>query len=163
MTSPPEPPPSTPDTGPARTGRRTAARLCAALVALEALVLLGFVGFYGYGIASGGTSDAVRAVTSGLLILVFAVGLLVMARGWAQAKDWPRTPTVLWNALLLPVAWSLWQSERPLLATAVFALSALCIVAALAAPARQAPLAADGGPATGAGPDQDDHDDQERG
>ena len=103
---------------------------------VEALVLLGFVVFYGYGILSGGTSDVVRAVTSGLLILVFAIGLLVVARGWLQGRDWPRTPTVLWNALLLPVAWSLWQSERQLLALAVLALAGTSIVAALSAPPR---------------------------
>ncbi|MEO7752541.1 MAG: hypothetical protein ABIS35_03950 [Terracoccus sp.] len=148
MTTPAPPSPSVPEAGPARSGSSNAARLCAALVALEALVLLGFVGFYGYGIASGGTSDTVRAVTSGLLILVFAVGLLVVARGWVQAKDWPRTPTVLWNALLLPVGWSLWQSERPLLAAAVAALAALTIITALAG----------GGRAAGAGsePDRDE-------
>ncbi len=105
-----------------------------ALAALEALVLLGLVAFYAYGIASGATSDVVRAVTSGLLILVFGVGLLVVARAWVSAKDWPRTPTLLWNALLLPVGWSLWQSEQAQLAAAVLVLAGASIVAALLAP-----------------------------
>ena len=108
-------------------------RASAALAALEGLVLLGFAGFFGYEIASGATDDAARGVTSGALILVFALFLLAMARGWARLADWPRTPTLLWNVLLLPVAWSLFQSERTLVALGVAAVAVASVAAALGA------------------------------
>jgi hypothetical protein len=46
---------------------------------------------------------------SALLILTFAVALLAVARAWWTDKPWPRTPTILWNLLLLPVAFNMWQ------------------------------------------------------
>lgn len=105
----------------------------AVLAALEGIVLLGFAGFFGYEIASGATDDATRGLTSGALILVFALFLLAMARGWARLADWPRTPTLLWNILLLPVAWSLLQSGRSLVAVGVAAVAVLSVAAALGA------------------------------
>lgn len=108
-------------------------RVSAALAAIEGVVLLGFAGFFGYEIASGATDDATRGLTSGVLILVFALFLLAMARGWARLADWPRTPTLLWNLLLLPVAWSLFQSGRTLVALGVAAVAMASVVAALGA------------------------------
>lgn len=105
----------------------------AVLAALEGIVLLGFAGFFGYEIASGATDDATRGLTSGALILVFALFLLAMARGWVRLADWPRTPTLLWNILLLPVAWSLLQSGRSLVAVGVAAVAVLSVAAALGA------------------------------
>ncbi|OFE14626.1 hypothetical protein BA895_09750 [Humibacillus sp. DSM 29435] len=108
-------------------------RVSAALAAFEGVALLGFAGFYGYEIASGATDDATRGVSSGVLILVFALFLLAMARGWARLADWPRTPTLLWNLLLLPVAWSLFQSGRTLVALGVAVVAVVSVVAALGA------------------------------
>lgn len=116
--------------------RTSAHRVVALLTLLEALVLLGFVGFYVYEIATGATDDVTRAITSALLILVFGTFLLVLARAWARRADWARTPTLLWNALLLPVAWSLHQSEQTWPALAVAAVAVASIGAALAAPPR---------------------------
>lgn len=101
-------------------------------------MVLGFAGFYVYEMVTGATDDLTRAATSGVLILVFGVALLVLARGWARASDWARTPTVLWNALLLPVAWSLHESDRTPVALGVAAVALASIVAALAAPGRRA-------------------------
>jgi hypothetical protein len=75
---------------------------------------------------------------------VFALFLLALARGWARAADWPRTPTLLWNALLVPVAWSLVESDRALLAAGVGVLALASIVATLAAPVRR-PVEGPGG------------------
>ena len=108
-------------------------RASAVLAGLEGLVLLGFAGFYGYEVGSGATDDTARGVTSGALILVFALFLLAMARGWARMADWPRTPTLLWNVLLLPVAWSLLQSDRTLPAVGVGVVAVASVVAALGA------------------------------
>lgn len=124
-------------------GRGAAHRVAALLTLVEALVLLGFVVFYVYEMASGATDDLTRASTSGALILVFAIFLLVLARAWARRADWTRTPTLLWNALLLPVAWSLHGSDRTMLALAVAAVAVASIGAALAAPPRS-PVGASG-------------------
>ena len=85
---------------------------------------------------SGATDDLTRASVSAVLILVFAVALLALARGWFRADDWPKTPTVLWNALLLPVGrWV--EGDRGQIALAVGAVAPASIVAAVAAPRRQ--------------------------
>ena len=121
-------------------------RAAGLLTLLEALAVLGFAGFYVYEMVTGATDDVTRAATSGALILVFGLGLLALARGWGRAADWPRTPTVLWNALLLPVAWSLHESDRTLLALAVGLVAVASIVAAVSAPGRRADGDTDGDP-----------------
>jgi hypothetical protein len=122
---------------------RRSHRVAGTLTAVESLVVLGFAVFYVYEIVTGATADVTRAATSGLLILVFGAGLLALARGWWGAAQWPRTPTVLWNVLLLPVAWSLQESGRSSLALAVAAVAVASIVAAVSAPGRR-DRAADG-------------------
>lgn len=117
--------------------RQTAARAGAVIgTALQALVLVGLAAFYVVEMIEGGTDDLTRAATSTVLILVFAVLLIVLALGWHRGADWPRTPTLLWNALLLPVAWSMYQSDRPLVGVGVAALALLTAVASLVAPPR---------------------------
>jgi hypothetical protein len=112
-------------------------RAAGLLTLLEALVVLGFAVFYVYEMVTGATDDLTRAATSGALILVFGIGLLALVRGWARAADWPRTPTLLWNALLLPVAWSLHESGRTPVALALAAVAVASLVAALSAPGRR--------------------------
>jgi hypothetical protein len=123
-------------------------RAAGLLTLLEALAVLGFAGFYVYEMVTGATDDVTRAATSGALILVFGLGLLALARGWARAADWPRTPTVLWNALLLPVAWSLHESDRTSVALAVGLVALASIAAALTAPGRRPDGTPDGEPDT---------------
>ena len=127
----------TESTSPARTVRGSH-RAAGLLTLVEAVAVLGFALFYVYEMVTGATDDLARAATSGVLILVFGLGLLALARGWARAADWPRTPTVLWNALLLPVAWSLHESDRTPLALAVGVLAVASIAAAVSAPGRRA-------------------------
>jgi len=119
-------------------------RAAGLLTLLEAVAVLGFAGFYVYEMVTGATEDLTRAATSGALILVFGLGLLALARGWSRAADWPRTPTVLWNALLLPVAWSLHESGRTPVALAVGVVAVASIAAAVSAPGRREPDASDG-------------------
>ncbi len=118
-------------------------RLAGVLTLLEALVVVGFAVFFAYEIATGATSTLATAVTSGLLILVFGVGLGLLARGWFRARDWPRTPTLLWNVLLLPVAWSLHDADRTPVALGVAAVALVSIGAALASPMRRDTAATD--------------------
>ena len=127
----------TESTSPARAVRGSH-RAAGLLTLVEAVAVLGFALFYVYEMVTGATDDLTRAATSGVLILVFGLGLLALARGWARAADWPRTPTVLWNALLLPVAWSLHESDRTPVALAVGLVAVASIVAAVSSPGRRA-------------------------
>src|SRR4051812_30720782 len=88
--------PSPSPSAPPPVGPPMARRVAGVLTALEGAVLVGFVVFYVIEMASGATDDLARAAVSTVLILVFAVGLLALARGWLRAQDWPKTPTVLW-------------------------------------------------------------------
>ncbi|NUQ32167.1 MAG: hypothetical protein HOP99_04995, partial [Dermatophilaceae bacterium] len=56
---------------------------------------------------------------------------------WSRASPWARTPTLLWNVLLRPVAWSLHESERDAVALGVAAVAVASILAALASPGRR--------------------------
>lgn len=120
--------------GGARSGSRDPFRgLAAAVSGLQALVLLGFVVFYLWELGQGSSADVASAVMSTLLILVFAVGLSALARGWWLGDDWPNTPTVVWNLLLLPVSWSLFQAGREVVALTLTAVAVVGVVAAVKA------------------------------
>lgn len=109
-------------------------RLAALLTAFEALIVLGFAVFFGYEVAVNAEDSLTTALGSGALILITGIALLYLARGWARGAHWPRTPTILWNVLLLPVAWSLHDSEQTLIALGVAALALASIMASLATP-----------------------------
>lgn len=132
---------ATPSTDPAEPlvptpGRAWAPVVAALLTFLEATTLLVLAGFYGYEMAVGAADSLTTAATSGALILIFAIALLVLARAWGRRQSWARTPTLVWNLLLLPVAWSLFESEQVLLAAGLGVLAIAGVVAAIAAPAR---------------------------
>jgi cytochrome b561 len=107
--------------------------VAAAICGLQALALLGFVVFYVWELTQDSADDVARVVMSALLILVFAVGIAAMARGWVRGDNWPNTPTVVWNALLLPVGWSLVQSDHGLIGALVIVVALVGIVAAIRA------------------------------
>ena len=100
---------------------------------MQVVTLLGFVVFYLWELTQDSAGDVARVVMSALLIAVFAVGIGVMARGWLRGDNWPNTPTVVWNALLLPVGWSLVQGGRGLVGALVIAVALVGIVAAIRA------------------------------
>ena len=112
--------------------RAVAAGICA----LQALALLGFVGFYLWELTQDSSDDVARVVMSALLILVFAVGIGALARAWLRGDNWPNTPTVVWNALLLPVGWSLVQSDHGLIGALVIVIALVGILAAIRADTR---------------------------
>lgn len=109
--------------------RRVAAVLCAG----QALALLGFAAFYVYELVIGEGSDAGRVVMSAVLIAVGALGLALLARGWLGEQRWPRTPTIVWDLLLLPVGISLLQAGRTGLGWLVLVLALLTLGAAFVA------------------------------
>jgi hypothetical protein len=141
------------DPDPASRAVRGSHRAAGLLTLVEALVVLAFVVFYVYEMVTGATDDVTRAATSGALILVFGLGLLALSRAWWRAAAWPRTPTVLWNALLLPVAWSLRESGQTPVALAVAAVAVASIAAAVAAHGRR--VTSDEGPGEDGRSDRD--------
>jgi len=92
------------------------------------VVLLGFCAFYLYELIIGEGDDAARVVMSIALMALTGVALLAMARAWRSGGTWPRTPTILWNLLMLPVAWSMhgggFWGAWPLAVAAILAIVA---------------------------------------
>ena len=109
-------------------------RLAAALTGLQALVLVGFAAFYVYELAVGEGSDATRVVMSAVLILVGGLGLAALARGWLGGSAWPKTPTIVWSALLVPVGIGLVQGDQTLVGWGVLAMAVATGGAALLTP-----------------------------
>jgi hypothetical protein len=109
---------------------RGSRRLAALITGLQALALAGFAVFYVVELVLGEGSDATRVLMSAVLILVGAVGLGLLVRGWLGTAPWPRTPTIVWNAILLPVGLSLVQGTRVLVGWTVIVVAVVAIVAA---------------------------------
>lgn len=108
-------------------------RLAALLIGVQALALGGFAAFYVYELVIGEGSDATRVLMSALLILLGGLGLAAVTRGWLRDASWPRTPTIVWSALLLPVGWGLIQGTRTLVGWLVVVVALVTGLAALAA------------------------------
>ena len=70
---------------------------------------------------------------SALTILLGAAGLAALARGWLGDRRWPRTPTIVWDLLLLPVGVSLFQAGRTGLGWLVTGLALVTLGAAFTA------------------------------
>jgi hypothetical protein len=105
-------------------------RLAALLTGLQALALAGFAVYYVVELVLGEGSDTMRVLMSALLILLGGVGLGLLARGWLGSAQWPRTPTLVWNVILLPVGVSLVQGNRVAIGGVVIVVALVVIVAA---------------------------------
>ena len=105
-------------------------RLAALLTGVQALALTGFAVYYVVELVLGEGSDAIRVLMSALLILVAAAGLGALARGWLGVAGWPRTPTIVWNALLVPVGISLIQGSKAAIGWVVIVVAIVAIGAA---------------------------------
>jgi len=114
--------------------------LTAGLVCLlQALVLLGFGVFYLVELVLGAGADRMRVLSSAVLILASAAGLALLGRMWLTVSGRPATPTVVWAALLLPVAIGMAQSGQPLIGAALLALVLVSVAAVAVASWRGAP------------------------
>ena len=92
---------------------RPRARVIAAGVcAVETLVLLGFTVFYLLQLLGGRGEDVARVVTELVLIVLSGLGTGALTRLWWGSSGWPATPTLVWHALLVPVAWAMFQSGQ---------------------------------------------------
>lgn len=106
-------------------------RLAAVLTGLQALALVGFAAFYVYELVIGEGSDTARVLMSAVLILVGGLGLAALTRGWLGGAHWPRTPTLVWSALLVPVGFGLVQGNQTVAGWLVLGLATVTAVSAL--------------------------------
>ncbi|WP_019633230.1 hypothetical protein [Actinomadura atramentaria] len=108
-----------------------------AAAALEALEGLGAVAggvFVGVETALGSAVDPVSAIGVTALALIGGVAMLVVARGLLLGDPRSRAPGVLTQLFALPVAWSLWQSDRPGFAVPLGIVGIAALVALLSPP-----------------------------
>jgi len=86
------------------------ARVAGALLAAEAIVLLGLgvlLVLRGFG---SGIDDVSRAETGGVLAILGALGVAVLSLGVLRSGSAFRSPTLVVQVLCLPVAWGLMQA-----------------------------------------------------
>jgi hypothetical protein len=111
-------------------------RAAAALVGLQGLVAVGFAGYLVVRAGTGSQGLGGVVAESGMFLLIGAA-LLLVALGLAKGRFWARTPAVVVQLLLLPLAYSLLVPSHQVLAGAVtgaVVLAALLLL--LSAPAR---------------------------
>lgn len=114
--------------------RPVTVQAAAALEAVEGLVAVGFGGYTGVETALGAAVDPASAIGVTVLSLAGGLGMLGCARGLLRAEQWSRAPTVLTQLFALPIAWSLWQSERPAIAIPMGAIAVLALITVLSPP-----------------------------
>jgi hypothetical protein len=105
-----------------------AVTVTAALVAAEGLTALGFGLFAGYETVTGEALDPATAIGVTVLALAGGVGMLGCARGLLRGASWSRAPAALIQFFALPVAWSLWQGGRYLIAVPLGVVAVLALV-----------------------------------
>lgn len=95
---------------PAPTSRQIAlGRLAAALVALEALVIVGFAAFYVYELAIGEGQDLMIVIMSIVTMVVFVIGLGYTAKGLLERHPRAQAPAIAFNFLMIPLGIALFQ------------------------------------------------------
>ena len=106
-----------------RPAQPSALQLVAGLMAAQGGLLVGIAVFYVVELAIATATDVTRALVSAGLALLAGVGLLLVGRGLFRSRRWARSPALVTNLILLPVAVGLLQGGRlylgvPLLAAA---------------------------------------------
>ncbi|MFB4297019.1 hypothetical protein [Actinomadura sp. NTSP31] len=116
------------------TDRPITVRAAAVLEGAEGLGAVAFGVYTGVETAAGAAVDPVSAIGVTVLALAGGLGMLACARGLLRAAQWSRAPTVLTQLFALPVAWSLWQSDRPAIAVPMGLVAVLALVTVLSPP-----------------------------
>ena len=122
-----------------RSVRRPWAVAAGAVCVLHVLVLLALAAFYGLELLRGEGSSPTTVAMSGVLILVFAALLALLARVWFVGSSRGAVPTLVWNGLLIPVIVALYGAEESLIATGLLALVVLGVVTTAGALATKRP------------------------
>jgi hypothetical protein len=84
--------------------------------------------FYVVELAVATTSNVDRALVTTLLALLAGAGLLLAGRGLARGRRWARSPALVTNLILVPVAVGLLQSGRWYVGTPLLAWAAAVVV-----------------------------------
>ncbi|MGW3768740.1 hypothetical protein [Actinomadura verrucosospora] len=116
------------------TKRPITVQAAAALQAAEGAAAVGFGVFTGVETAAGAAVDPASAIGVTVLALTGGLGMLGCARGLLRAAQWSRAPTVLTQLFALPIAYSLWQSDRPAIAVPLGLVAVLALIAVLSPP-----------------------------
>lgn len=115
-------------------GTGSAAQLAGFVCGVEALALVGLAVAYAVGLARGTEDSIARTLASIALFLAGAGLLLSMARSWRSGATWPRMATLVVNALLVPVSFSVLRGNGILVGAPVLALALAGVVGAIRAP-----------------------------
>ena len=99
---------------------------------LHVLVLVGLAVFYGVEF-SRGEGNPTTVLMSGVLIVVVAALMAVLARLWFVASRRAAVPTFLWNGLLIPVVVALYGARETAIATGLLLLVVLGLVTTVGA------------------------------
>ncbi|WP_137122608.1 hypothetical protein [Segeticoccus rhizosphaerae] len=113
-----------------RPSSRPARTVAAGVTVAQSLALLVLSGFYVVETVRGEAGDQVRSLMSVVLMLLFAGALAFLARALWRRPEAARTPAIVWNALLVPVAWGLFQSGQDVIGAVLLVTSLAAIVAA---------------------------------
>ncbi|QFG69062.1 hypothetical protein [Ornithinimicrobium pratense] len=84
-------------------------QVAAGLLALESVIIAGFVVFYGYEVAIGEGQDLLIIIMSAVTMVVFAVGLAYTARGLLRRHPRAQAPAIAFNFLLIPLGIAIFQ------------------------------------------------------
>ncbi|GAA4240523.1 hypothetical protein GCM10022254_65500 [Actinomadura meridiana] len=114
--------------------RPVTVQAAAVLEAVEGVAAIGFGAYTGVETATGEAFDAASAIGVTVLALAGGLGMLACARGLRRADQWSRAPTVLTQLFALPIAWSLWQSDRPAIALPMAVVAVLALISVLSSP-----------------------------
>jgi hypothetical protein len=106
----------------------SALQVVAGLVLAQGGLLVGIAVFYAVELVVATATDVTRALVSAGLTLLAGVGLLLVGRGLLRARRWARSPALVTNLILVPVAIGLLQSGRWYLGIPLVAAAATVVV-----------------------------------
>ena len=119
----------------------TRARLAVSLITgLQAVAVAAVAVFYLVELARGQEADGAGVISSIVLFVVVALALAALAAGWWRRASWPRTATIVWNLVLVPVAVALVQADQTVLGVTLGVVVVAAVVSALAVPGRSGSL-----------------------
>lgn len=110
-------------------------RVAGAVCLVESALLFVTAGSYALELLADRAFDANTASMSLVVSLIFALLLLALGMSWLRGRLWPRTPTIVWNLLLLPASWTLGTSTGLWFGLGLALLAIIGIAAAVLSPA----------------------------
>ena len=120
-----------------RRGTSGHARVAGAVCLIQAAALMVVAGTYAaelLGLAGLRAEDPSVASMALVLTALFAILVGVVGAHWWRGRRWVKTPTIVWNLLLLPASITLVQANGWLVGGPVAALAVIAILAAWGSP-----------------------------